>query len=76
MKLLHDVVLLCATRVRRATGRGAVTPAFHVTVPASLASSVASDSAALSASLLAAPPRREPASFLKSPRHLRWRSPR
>lgn len=76
MKLLHDVVLLCATRVRRATGRGTTARTFHVTVPASLANSVASDSTALSRSSAKLPMRREPASFLKSPRHLRLRSPR
>ncbi len=80
MKLLHDVVRLCAAHVGGAGVRSAAARTFRVTVPAPLAKPAVADSVSLVAPLAlvpnAVPARREPASFLQAPRHLRRRLPR
>jgi hypothetical protein len=74
MKLLRDFYRLCAAGIRTLSGRGAIAPrGFHVTVPAALGQP-ASEPAAVIELARAAPSaaaRREPASFLKTPRHRR-----
>ena len=71
MKLLRDFFRLRLAGVRAATGRPAALPRdFNVTVPAPLAEP------AIRSSVVVDLPRtgnhrREPASFLRSPRHLR-----
>lgn len=76
MKLLHDFFCRCLAGFRGVSGRGAAASReFSVTVPAPLAPPAAA--AAVVVDLHAAahtrttPPRREPASFLKAPRHRR-----
>lgn len=72
MKLLRDIFRRCMTGIRGVSGRGVAAPrAFSVTVPAPLAAAV--DSAVVvELPVVAHPaPRREPASFLKTPRHRR-----
>ena len=71
MKLLHDFFRLRLAGLRTASVRGAaVSPEFSVTVPAPLETQAEEDVAcAMPGSSGVA--RREPASFLKSPRHRR-----
>ena len=77
MKLLHDVVQLCANRVGGMTARDPAVHTFRVTVPAPLVKPPVGDQVSLVAPLAlvsnVVPARREPASFLKAPRHLRRR---
>ncbi len=76
MKLLHEVVRLCAAGMRGASGRGITAPReFRVTVPAPLAKSgaagVAGIAAPRTATIHAPTPRPEPTAFPQAPRHLR-----
>lgn len=75
MKLLQEVLRLCAAARRGVAVRGTAGPdALRVTVPASLAGAtvgVAADTAPRTVVVSGAPARSEPASFLKAPRHLR-----
>ncbi len=76
MKLLQDFIRLRLAGVRPADGRPAALPRdCHVTVPAPLAAS-ASESPSQVELPRARTERREPASFLRSPRHLRLGSGR
>ena len=74
MKLLRDFHRLCAAGFRTVSGRGtAASRGFRVTVPAAL-SQPASERAVVVELPRATPSsaaRREPASFLKAPRHRR-----
>jgi hypothetical protein len=74
MKLLRDFHRLCAAGFRTVSGRSAVASrGFRVTVPAAL-SHPASERAVvveLPRAASSSATRREPASFLKAPRHLR-----
>ncbi|KRE83585.1 hypothetical protein ASG75_14590 [Rhodanobacter sp. Soil772] len=73
MKLLHDFFRLRLAGPRTASVRGAaVSPEFSVTVPAPLAEPASGGVERVTA----APVRREPASFLKAPRHRRLGSAR
>lgn len=75
MKLLHDFLHRCLAGFRGASGRGvAASRAFSVTVPAPLAAPAATAVVVdlhTAAHARTTPPRREPASFLKAPRHRR-----
>ena len=72
MKLLHDFLRLRLAGLRTASVRGAaVSPEFSVTVPAPLAKPAGGVER-----VAAVPVRREPASFLKTPRHRRLGSGR
>ncbi|OHC47002.1 hypothetical protein [Rhodanobacter soli] len=73
MKLLHDFFRLRLAGLRAASVRGAaVSREFSVTVPAPLAKPAGGGVERIAA----APVRREPASFLKAPRHRRLGSGR
>jgi hypothetical protein len=73
MKLLHDFFRPRLAGLRTAFVRGAaVSPEFSVTVPAPLAEPAGGGIERVTA----APARREPASFLKAPRHRRLGSGR
>ena len=81
MKLLQKVVRLCTAGIRGVSVRGTAWPQeFRVTVPASLPGAVAVGAATDTVPGTAVAPitrsRREPASFLKAPRHLRQLSGR
>lgn len=68
MKLLHDIFRLRLAGLHSALLRAdATSPQFKVTVPAPLARPAAD----VDESDAPAPVRREPASFLKAPRHRR-----
>ena len=73
MKLLREFFRLRVAGLRALSGRGAAVP-FSVTVPAPLASAADHRGVVVvelpRAQVPAAP--REPASFLKTPRHRRW----
>ena len=75
MKLLHDVVHLCATHVGGVSARSTAARTYRVTVPAPLVKPVVADSIALPLTAITdvTSVRREPVSFLKAPRHLRRR---
>ncbi len=76
MKLLQDFIRLRLAGVRAAAGRPAALPSdFNVTVPAPLAGP-ANESPAPVEFPRARAQRREPASFLRSSRHLRLGSGR
>lgn len=76
MKLLQDFIRRRLAGLRTAAARPAAVPRdFNVTVPAPLAAP-ASGSAAQAELPQARIVRREPASFLRSPRHLRLGSGR
>jgi len=71
MKLLRDFFRLRLAGVRAATGRPAPLPRdFSVTVPPPLAAGPAARSSVVVELPRTANRRREPASFLRSPRHL------
>jgi len=73
MKLLHDFLRLRLAGLRTASVRGtAVSPEFRVTVPAPLAKPAGGGVEHVAAASV----RREPASFLKAPRHRRLGSGR
>ncbi len=73
MKLLHDFLRLRLAGLRTASVRGAAVSAeFSVTVPAPLAKPAGGGVERVAA----VPVRREPASFLKAPRHRRLGSGR
>jgi len=76
MKLLQEVLRLCAAGRRAVSVRGTAGPdELRVTVPASLPGAatmgVAVDTVPGTAVVPGTPSRSEPASFLKAPRHLR-----
>ncbi len=75
MKLLHDFLRRRMAGLRGVSGRGAApSREFSVTVPAPLAAPAAAAvvvDLSTAAHVRATPPRREPASFLKAPRHRR-----
>jgi len=73
MKLLHDFLRLRLAGLRTASVRGAaVSPEFSVTVPAPLTRQAGGDVERVATASV----RREPASFLKTPRHRRLGSGR
>ena len=81
MKLLREIFRLRAAGMRTVLGRGAVaSPALHVTVPAPLPRGADEAAAVLDLPRVATSgpktARREPASFLKAPRHRRLGSGR
>jgi len=72
MKLLRDFYRLCAAGTRTAPGRGAIARDIHVTVPAALDQPGREPAAVVElARAVPSPTRREPASFLKTPRRRR-----
>ncbi len=76
MKLLRDFPRLCVAGLRSVSGHGgAASRGFNVTVPAPLAKPVGESAVVTdrqrAASARATTARREPASFLKAPRHRR-----
>lgn len=76
MKLLRDFFSLCVAGLRTVSGRGAAASlGFSVTVPAPLARPVGESAVVIdlqrAASVRTTTARREPASFLKAPRHRR-----
>jgi hypothetical protein len=76
MKLLRDFFRLCVAGFRTVSGRGAAASrGFSVTVPASLARPVGESAVVIDLQRAAVArittARREPASFLKAPRHRR-----
>jgi hypothetical protein len=73
MKLLRDFSRLCAAGFRSVSGRAfAASREFSVTVPAALAPSTSERAVVVELTRAAVPTmRREPASFLRAPRHRR-----
>ncbi|TPG06495.1 hypothetical protein EAH75_17830 [Rhodanobacter glycinis] len=75
MKLLRDFFRLCVAGLRTVTGRGAAAShGFSVTVPAPLSHPAGDGAVVVDLMRVVARPlasRREPASFLKAPRHRR-----
>jgi hypothetical protein len=72
MKLLHDLFRLPRAGVAAASGRRLTIPRdFSVTVPAPLAGPVIVEQATVVELPVARAGRREPASFLRTPRHRR-----